>query len=103
MPEAQDMLGFFKQAYAFWREYTGLPIDEEDFIARYLRAWARGSLEHITLDEITLAAIIEASARRSLTPRQLASLRAEIRVANERLIARAKAARAEVEAATRDE
>jgi hypothetical protein len=88
MPEAANLVIHMDELRRLFEAALGLVINGDDFNGRALLAWTRGSVGGITLDEITLASIIEASAHLSLDhPRRL-KLRSDIGDVNQRILAR---------------
>jgi hypothetical protein len=70
----------------FSAQLPNVQIDRDEFTARALRAFMRGSIEGVTLDVITLTAIIESAARLDLNSRQRQILREDVARINHGLL-----------------
>lgn len=86
MPKAANILIHLDELRRLFEVALRLTIDSEEFSGRALLAWTRGSVGGITLDEITLASIIECAAHLSLTYGQRQTLRRDIKDVNRRLL-----------------
>lgn len=86
MPEARNFLYYVETTlFEFWRAVLSLPIDRDQFTARYIRAAERHTVNGVTLEDLPLATIIEDSAGLTLNNDQRQKLREDVASINKRL------------------